>query len=276
MTNPITPLFGCDEFNESLADFLERDVRETTRAAMDAHALSCAECGALLADLRKLRIDAANLPELVPSRDLWAGIAERIETPVVAIGPTGQQANRRGPRTRLWIGLAAAGLVAITATITHQVTKRVMIDSAKVAASVARVDSTPKPTLSTPPAPATATATATQVAAAPAAKKGSVPPVTRSTVPAATLASNKLTPEQTYTVEIARLRKIVDHRRAELDSSTVVVLEKNLKIIDDAIAACRLALRRDPASAYLNDSLNDALDSKVQLLRSAATLPAKM
>jgi hypothetical protein len=33
-------------------------------------------------------------------------------------------------------------------------------------------------------------------------------------------------------------------------------------------------LRRDPASGYLLQSLNDALDTKVQLLRTAAALPA--
>ena len=64
--------------------------------------------------------------------------------------------------------------------------------------------------------------------------------------------------------------------KAEIAMIKVKAPNMALKIIDDAIAACRLALRKDPASAYLNDSLNDALDSKVQLLRSAATLPAKM
>ena len=77
----------CDRFADKLSDYLERDVDEPTRAGMDAHAAECAECGALLTDLRSLRLGAANLPELVPSRDLWTGIAERIETPVVEITP---------------------------------------------------------------------------------------------------------------------------------------------------------------------------------------------
>ncbi len=52
------------------------------------------------------------------------------------------------------------------------------------------------------------------------------------------------------------------------------MLEKNLHIIDDAIAQCRKALEKDPSSSYLNESLTEALDNKVQLLRAAATLPA--
>jgi len=92
----------------------------------------------LLADLRELRIDAANLPTLEPSRDLWSAIAARIETPVVeimpgrgAVAPSGGTVERgnggtekqRGRLAPMWMGLAAAGLVAITAGVTYQLTK---------------------------------------------------------------------------------------------------------------------------------------------------------
>jgi hypothetical protein len=109
---------NCDRFADKLSDYLERDVDEPTRASMDAHAAECAECGTLLTDLRSLRLGAANLPELVPSRDLWNGIAERIETPVILM-----RAQRAAPtvlcerapdarrRMRIWAGLAAAGLL---------------------------------------------------------------------------------------------------------------------------------------------------------------------
>ena len=82
----------------------------------------------------------------------------------------------------------------------------------------------------------------------------------------------KASAAETYDREITRLRTIVDQRRGTLDSTTVAVLEKNLRIIDDAILQCRRALESDPSSTYLNDSLNEALDNKVQLLRAAATL----
>lgn len=270
MTSPMKPMMSCERFNDSLADFLEREVSESTRAEMEAHALSCDDCGPLLADLRKLRIDAANLPELAPSRDLWAGIAARIETPVVSIGTTtGEHAlvTRRHRRTA-WIGLAAASLVAATATATYQITKQALknqnpgVVTTPAQQSVATLTS---PAIDTSvPAPATS---ATQ----PAAVKRA--PVTASAT--TTLASNptgKLSPAQTYDMEISRLRRVVDRRRNDLDSSTVAVLEKNLHIIDEAIAQCKKALQQDPSSAYLNDSLNEALDNKVQLLRAAATL----
>jgi len=46
-------------------------------------------------------------------------------------------------------------------------------------------------------------------------------------------------------------------------------------VIDDAIAQCKAALKKDPASRFLMESLNNAMDDKVQLLRTAAVLPAK-
>ena len=73
---------------------------------------------------------------------------------------------------------------------------------------------------------------------------------------------------------IATLRIIVDRRQSELDSSTVTVITHNLRIIDDAIAQCRTALKKDPASRFLTQSLDDALGTKIQLMRTVAMLPS--
>ena len=72
-----TTAMNCDVFNERLMAYLEHETDDATRVAMERHALECGDCGALLADLRKLRADAGKLPELKPSRDLWQGIAAR-------------------------------------------------------------------------------------------------------------------------------------------------------------------------------------------------------
>jgi hypothetical protein len=267
MTNPMT----CDQFADRLADYLEGDIDANTRVAMETHASSCAECGVLLADLRKLTVNASNLPALSPTRDLWAGIAARIETPVVELKSAGTaerqnvNAERRANRTsRVWIGLAAAGLVAATATITHELTKRSVVGPAIQTAAVS-----PKPETTTALRPTPAT----QIAdTASSESRASVP--STSSAPTTRLASSKPSAEQTYTAEIARLRTVLARRRPQLDSSTVAVVEHNLQVIDDAIAQCRRALQRDPASRFLMESLNDALDTKVQLLRTAATLPS--
>jgi hypothetical protein len=266
------PTLTCTDFADTLADFLERDVAESTRAAMEAHALGCAECGPLLADLRRLRIDAANMPELAPSRDLWAGVASRIETPVVHLGARGagrirQAARRRVPRG-VWLGLAAAGLVAVTATVTRQLTRQSIGKVGTSTAVVPPVATTAR--LGSDSVPGSTRQPDTTRRETPTAG-GRAPVVTR-------LASNtsaKPSAEETYGGEIARLLVIFRQKEPQLDTATVAVVAKNLKIIDDAIAQCRLALKKDPASRYLMQSLNDALDTKVQLLRTAATLPSR-
>jgi len=259
------PTISCEQFAEKLADYLESDASEAARAAIEAHARRCADCGALLADLRELRVNAGALAPLVPKRDLWAGIAARIETPVVEISPSGRldshtaqrEWRTRRIRQRVWTGLAAAGLVAATATVTHQITKRSVAPTVKVAAA---------PKLDTP----------TVASNAPTANTPDSSPNAGNPAPSpTTLASNKLTPEQTYDAEITRLRAVVAQRRATLDTATINIIEHNLTIIDAAIAQCRQALIKDPASRYLMQSLNDALDTKIQLLRTAASLPSR-
>jgi len=78
-----------------------------------------------------------------------------------------------------------------------------------------------------------------------------------------------------YYREILRLRRVVGERRSQLDSTTVVVIERNMDVIDRAIAECRAALAADPASRFLNQQLNEALESKIELLRTAATMPVR-
>jgi hypothetical protein len=282
MTNPEPTGITCEQFNDELPDLLERDADEATRARLEAHAAGCAECGALLADLRKLRVDAGYLPSLSPSRDLWSGIAARIETPVVEImpgrgtverwsgGAVERSSDTAEPHRRrlapLWMGLAAAALVAITATITHQITQSTM-----------EVHTPTAPDKSAPVVAPTVAAAPTTVAAP--RDSGSLDSAQSPERPSASasvrLAGNKPTAEETYDAEIKRLRVIVSARRSSLDSVTVAVIEKNLNVIDEAIAQCRAALQRDPASGFLLESLNDALDRKVQLLRTAAMLPSR-
>ncbi len=64
-------------------------------------------------------------------------------------------------------------------------------------------------------------------------------------------------------------------RRPQLDSATVAVVEHNLAVIDEASAQCTQALSHDPGSRYLLESLRGELDTKVQLLRTAAALPSR-
>ena len=77
---------------------------------------------------------------------------------------------------------------------------------------------------------------------------------------------------QTYDRAVADLQTVLTQGRGRLDTTTVRVLEKNLKLIDRAIADARSAVQADPASAYLNRYLMRTMQRKVELLRNAAVL----
>ena len=81
--------------------------------------------------------------------------------------------------------------------------------------------------------------------------------------------------EPMYDREISALRTIVKSRRSTLDPRTIAVLEQSIAVIDSAIAQSRAALAKDPASGFLATQLNHSLEKKVELLRTAALLPAR-
>jgi hypothetical protein len=282
----------CDALDARLEDYLEGTLDAAGREAVERHAAACARCGELVADLHGITAAAAALPTLRPSRDLWDGIAARIDAPVIEIGtrgvPSGPMAlgTRRRP---VWLGAAAAALVVVSAGVSHLLTRRAMQEQVATSAVAAAV-----PTTSAPAASETTVTrqAATQLAAAPeaptaertsarraeASRRGS----TESRAPSAESrlsgAESRLVSRSAadvvYDREIAALRRMVRERSAELDPATVRVLEQSLAVIDGAIAQSRAALARDPGSAFLNQQLTSALDKKLELLRTAAALPA--
>jgi len=75
-----------------------------------------------------------------------------------------------------------------------------------------------------------------------------------------------------YDAAVADLERVLREGRNTLDPQTVMVLERNLAAIDEAIRQSRAALDADPANTYLNSHLADARRRKLELLRQAALL----
>jgi hypothetical protein len=258
-TNPTTP--ECARFEAQLGPWLEQELSPSEQAFMTAHRAQCAACDALMRDLEQIVADASALPALSPPRDLWAGIAERLETEVVPL-PT---AARRAPGVAQWsvrrLGAAAAALMAITAGVTWQFATRsggdgVRTDSARVAAAAPVTPQTPQTPDSSLVVPKAELVVGRPEAVA--------TPVANSAVPVA--------PGVTYEREIVALRRIVNERFTELDSTTVSELRRNLQIIDQAIADSRKALAKDPRSAFVAQQLDRALEAKLELMRKVALL----
>ena len=75
-----------------------------------------------------------------------------------------------------------------------------------------------------------------------------------------------------FNAAVDDLERILRDERGRLDPRTVLILERNLKAIDDAITEARMALDQDPANPFLNSHLADARRRKLDLLRHATEL----
>jgi hypothetical protein len=249
---------NCERLDAMLEDYLEGDVDARTRASIERHGGECLRCAALLRDLQRVRTEAAKLPELAPSHDLWPGIAARIEAPVIPLAPAASAPARRF-RTALWAGAAAAALVVVTAGVTYTVTTQRM--SRLSAGALVSNQEAGTPSADQPASTGLLTDPATSM---PGAR-----PVTA--VPAGTQTATVVT----YDREITQLRGVLEQRRGDLDPATVAIVENSLRTIDTAIAEARGALGRDPSSVFLADQLNKALEKKLGLLRTVALLPPR-
>ena len=235
----------CEHVDNVLSDWLEGDLDLPRRRAVDAHLRECLRCASIVRDIDGLRRDAANLPELAPSRDLWDGIAARIETPVVEITPRQAAAT---PVRRTWqMAAAAVVLMAASSGITYLVATG---GSGQVGSTVAAGD--------------------TNAIGTPA---NVVVPSRTSSGGATLVRAEPMAAEVVYAQEISRLRIILDERRGSLDTATINTVEKSLIAIDKAIADARRALAGDASSQFLTEQLNWALEKKLGVLRRVALLP---
>ena len=75
-----------------------------------------------------------------------------------------------------------------------------------------------------------------------------------------------------FNAAVSDLERILRDDRDRLDPRTVLILERNLKAIDDAINEARMALDQDPANPFLNSHLADARRRKIDLLRHATSI----
>ena len=238
----------CEHVDNVLSDWLEGDLDLPQRRAVDAHLRECLRCASIVRDIDGLRRDAANLPGLAPSRDLWDGIAARIETPVVEITPRQAAAT---PVRRTWqMAAAAVVLMAASSGITYLVATG---GSGQVGSTVAAGDTN-------------AIGTPANVVVPSRPSSGGATLLVRAEPMAA---------EVVYAQEISRLRIILDERRGSLDSATINTVEKSLIAIDKAIADARRALAGDASSQFLTEQLNWALEKKLGVLRRVALLPVR-
>lgn len=234
---------------EQLSALLDGDLDAADAASVRTHVADCAACRAMLADLEALRQQARAWAEVevAPAHDLWPALAARLDSPA---HDTGSQAGGDGSRVvsgparwyqRRWsLGLPELALAA----------------SLAAAVGGALVWSRPAAAPEPPEA----------VAAAPIVADAEPMAVDTSAVTPVSFADAQ------YDAAVVDLEHVLQEQRQRLDPRTVIVLERNLRIIDEAIREAREALAADPANAMLNAHLASARRRKLDLLRRATTI----
>jgi hypothetical protein len=97
-----------EEYTDQLSDYLDGELSAGECAALEAHLRECADCAAVLNDLKRVVARAQTLESRPPDADLWPGIAARTERVAQP---------RRFSFTIGQLAAAAAVLVAVTGTV---------------------------------------------------------------------------------------------------------------------------------------------------------------
>jgi anti-sigma factor RsiW len=246
-----------EEWTDKLSEFLDGELSAEEHRAVEAHLRDCADCAAVLADLKRVvaRAQRAGAVPRPPSADLWGGIAARIDVSerdrsatafaersasVKAFTP---KMPRRIAFTLPQLAAAAALVAAVSGGVVWSVVERAATRSRDRVASAQPVAAAAEPSTDT------------------LDTGDRIVPVGMA--------------DAQYDAAVSDLEKALKEGRGRLDAATIAVVEHNLQIIDQAIDQAREALTADPANTYLSGHLVEARRRKLDLLRRAAALTSE-
>jgi tetratricopeptide (TPR) repeat protein len=95
-----------DTWTNRLSEYLDGDLPESERAALEAHLPGCADCRATLEQLRRVVARAQGLDDRAPAADLWPAIARHV-------GVVSLDARRARRRLSFTVPQLAAAAVAL-------------------------------------------------------------------------------------------------------------------------------------------------------------------
>ena len=233
---------------ERISAYLGGDLPEGEARALEGHLAGCAHCAGLRDEILEVIRRAGELEDRSPSDDLWPGIARALEG-VAATRTTGRSDAEDADtavlpleprRTRRRLNLSVAQAVAASV---------ILALASGAAGWMAHTGSRrPGPLAEVPPTGVAATATTLDEVDSVAGR---------------------------YAPELARLEAEFRQSRGQLDPATIVVLEKNLAVIDRAIRESRRALEVEPGDAFLKEHLARAYRTKVQYLQEVTQVTSR-
>ncbi len=225
--------------SQGWSSYLDSDLPAPETRRLEEHLEGCGACRSLVSELEEIRRGARELPDLLPPRDLWPGIARAIEAgrgAEAGVIPLHPSPSRRYPEGTGTFGLsypraAAAGVV-------------LALCSGLIGAALSRASS-----------------------------PASLPPAAET--PAWVRQVGSASPElESSAREVARLEELLARYRESLDPGTVRILEKGMGVIDQAIQESLAALELDPGNQFLRVHLRQSLQAKADYLRDATSLVA--
>jgi hypothetical protein len=230
----------CDQVRSLLDDYVERSLPDVQTDRVARHLRDCAACRREEWGLRALPHEAAGLPSSIePARDLWAGIAERVDREERLPGFPPAERRAFAPGLKLWVAAAAAAAVVIAVGL---------------GVALRFAGRAGEPIALAPEAPFVEPAGAPiPVAATPAALSEA---------------------EVAFRTARGELRAIIEERRRTLSPRTIQAINENLEIIDAAVREIQEALVKDPGNRELKRMLIATQERQVAFLRHVAQTAA--
>jgi hypothetical protein len=234
----------CRQYAEAIQELADGTLGPVRRAELQTHLDQCDNCRALAADLQKIRDAARAFDRLVPPDRVWLQIAGQLrqEGRVTA--------SVAGGRRRAAIyAIAAALLLMVGGSVW-------LLYPLRQSTNIVSGPSGPRDPGTQGPRDPSGNAAATD--------------------PVQSVGEEFRLAEQHLQAGIAKLEAATKADPDSIDPETAATLERNLAIIDRAIAESRTALKEEPQSAPARDSLFDALRRKVSLLQDTIALMNEM
>jgi predicted anti-sigma-YlaC factor YlaD len=221
-----------DQWTDRLSDYLDGELNAAERAELEEHLSGCAECSAVLEQLRQVVARAQGLEDRAPDSDVWSGVAERIRAAASVSDLDEHRRHKQERFSQRRFSVSLPQLVAASVAL--------MVLSAGSSWMISKSGSL--------------------------AGEGTMPAAANgTTMVAAELATS-------YDAAVLQLELILEERRSQLDTVTVRIIEENLLIVDRAIGQAQRALAMDPASIYLREHLAATKRQKLEFLRQAALM----
>jgi anti-sigma factor RsiW len=227
---------NCSDFSDAIAELVDGALDPARQRALERHAEGCEACRALVADLRSIQAAAFTLDRIELPPHVWADVRAAVDAEPA---PTARGRVLAWPRTRTaWAAWAAAAALVIATTIgIYSVRPSTTVHDNDQAVDAAAPD----------PADVVASVQVELQAA-----------------------------EEHYNKAIQGLEQIARSDSGALEPEVAAVLQKNLQVIDQAIGESRVALQTQPASSDAQESLFDAMRSKIALLQQTVELINEM